>query len=99
MKKHGMTEDMDDDVVTVHGSQGREWDVVIFSVTDSFQEAFLTNSRRPESLKLLNTAVSRARKTLILVGDAADWKHRPGQLLSELFGIAVPAEKNFGTEW
>ena len=99
MKKHGLTEDMDDDVVTVHGSQGREWDVVIFSVTDSFEEAFLTNSRRPESLKLLNTAVSRARKTLILVGDVADWKRRPGQLLSELLGIAVPAEKDLGNEW
>ena len=99
MKKHGLTEDMDDDVVTVHGSQGREWDVVIFSVTDSFEEAFLTNSRRPESLKLLNTAVSRARKTLILVGDVANWKRRPGQLLSELIGIAMPAEKDFGTEW
>ena len=90
MKKHGMTEDMDDDIVTVHGSQGREWDAVIFSVTDSFEEAFLTNSRRMESLKLLNTAVSRARKTLILVGDVSDWKRRPGQLLSELFSIAEP---------
>ena len=98
MKKHGLTEDMDDDVVTVHGSQGREWDVVIFSVTDSFQEAFLTNSRRLESLKQLNTAVSRARKMLILVGDVSDWKRRPGQLLSELFGIAVTAEKDLGNE-
>ena len=95
MKKHGITEDMDDDIVTVHGSQGREWDVVILSVTDSFDESFLTNSRRPESLKLLNTAVSRARKTLILVGDAADWSRRPGQLLSELFGIAKPAALSF----
>ena len=72
---------------------------MIFSVTDSFEEAFLTNSRRPENLKLLNTAVSRARKTLILVGDVANWKRRPGQLLSELIGIAVPAEKDVGTEW
>ena len=91
MKKHGMTEDMDDDIVTVHGSQGREWDVVVFSVTDSFGEVFLTDSRRPESLKLLNTAVSRARKMLVLVGDVSDWKRRPGQLLSELFSIASPA--------
>ena len=74
MKKHGITEDMDDDIVTVHGSQGREWDVVIFSV-------------------------SRARKTLILVGDAAEWKRRPGQLLSELFEIAEPAGKDLGSEW
>ena len=97
LKKHGMTEDMDDDIVTVHGSQGREWDVVIFSVTDSYREAFLTDSRRPESLKLLNTAVSRARKLLILVGDVSDWKRRPGQLLSELFEIASPAGKE--TDW
>ena len=94
MKKHGLSEDMDDDIVTVHSSQGREWDVVIFSVTDSFQEAFLTDSRRPESLRLLNTAVSRARKLLILVGDAADWQRRPGQLLSELLRLASPAEKD-----
>ncbi len=98
MKKHGMTEDMDDDIVTVHGSQGREWDVVIFSVTDSFAEAFLTDSRRPESLKLLNTAVSRARRTLILVGDVSDWNRRPGQLLSELFSIASPAGYDLGMD-
>ena len=48
--------------------------------------------------KALLSAVPLSSR-LILVGDAADWKHRPGQLLSELFGIAVPAEMNFGTEW
>ena len=33
---------------------------------------------------------------LILVGDAAEWKRRPGQLLSELFEIAEPAGKDLG---
>lgn len=97
-RRHGITEDMDDDIVTVHGSQGREWDIVLFCVTDSFSEAFLTNSHRLESLRLINTAVSRARKKLILIGDSGDWARRPGQLVSELFGIAekIDAGEEFG---
>ena len=88
MKKYGRPDDMDDDVVTVHRSQGREWDVVLFSVTDSFDEKWSTNSARPDALKLINTAVSRARKLLILVGDAADWMKRDGQLITDLFRAA-----------
>lgn len=97
LKKAGLEEDLEDDVVTVHRSQGREWDVVLFSVTDSFDEKWYTNSARPEALKLLNTAVSRARKLLILVGDAPDWMMRGGQLLSDLFRAAeeVPPQTRF----
>ena len=80
-------EDMEDDIVTVHQSQGREWDIVLFSVTDCFDEMYFTNCRKPESLKLINTAVSRAKKMLILIGDADDWKCKPGQLISELFAV------------
>ena len=88
LREIGYDGDMSDDIVTVHGSQGREWDIVLFCVTDRFDESFLTNSRRPESLKLINTAVSRARKKLILIGDSASWRNRNGQILSELFAIA-----------
>ena len=88
MKKYDHTEDMDDDVITVHRSQGREWDVVLFSVTDAFDEKFYSDSSRPDSLKLINTAVSRAKKMLILVGDADDWKNRNGQLIADLFRVA-----------
>lgn len=80
-------EDMEDDIVTVHQSQGREWDIVLFSITDCFDEMFFTNSQRSESLKLINTAVSRAKKMLILIGDAEDWKWKSGQLISELFAV------------
>ena len=98
MRKYERTEDMDDDVVTVHRSQGREWDVVLFSVTDSFEEAYFTNSNRADSLKLINTAVSRAKKMLILVGDAADWKTRQGQLISDLFRVAEEMDPEIGLE-
>ena len=87
-------EDMEDDIVTVHQSQGREWDIVLFSVTDSFDESFFTNSRYPETLKLINTAVSRAKKTLILIGDADSWKGQNGQMISELFAVGTEIPEN-----
>lgn len=82
-------EDMEDDIVTVHQSQGREWDIVLFSVTDAFDEMYFTNSRKPEALKLINTAVSRAKKMLVLIGDADDWKGKNGQMISELFAVGT----------
>ncbi len=88
MKKYERMEDMEDDVLNVHRSQGREWDVVIYSIVDSFDERFFSDSTRPDSLKLINTAVSRAKKVLILVGDADDWRDRDGQLISDLFRVA-----------
>ena len=88
MNKYERTEDMDDDVVTVHRSQGREWDVVLFSITDAYEEKWSTDSNRPDALKLINTAVSRAKKMLVLIGDADDWKNRQGQLISDLFRVA-----------
>lgn len=88
MDKYERTEELDDDVITVHRSQGREWDVVLFSITDSFDEKWLTNSNRTDALKLINTAVSRAKKLLILVGDIDDWKDRSGQLISDLIRVA-----------
>ena len=60
---------------------------MLFSLTDCFEEMHFTNSLNRESLKLINTAVSRARKMLILVGDADNWKGKPGQLISELFAV------------
>ena len=97
MKKYDRTEDMEDDVLNVHRSQGREWDVVLFSVTDTYDEMWSTNSFRPDALKLINTAVSRAKKMLILIGDADDWKPRNGQLIADLFRVAeeVSPEINF----
>ena len=94
MKKYKMEdEDMEDDIVTVHRSQGREWDIVLFSVTDAFNEKHFTDTvRNPHAKKLINTAVSRAKKMLVLVGDAEDWKGKTGQLLSELFAVGKEIE-------
>ncbi len=91
LKKYKMEDDdMEDDIVTVHQSQGREWDIVLFSVTDCFNEAHFTDTiHTPQALKLINTAVSRAKKMLILVGDADDWKGKNGQLISELFAVGT----------
>jgi len=83
-------EDMEDDIVTVHQSQGREWDIVLFSVTDCFDEAHFTDTVRvPEALKLVNTAISRAKKMLILIGDAESWRKKNGQIISELFAVGT----------
>ena len=91
LKKHHMEdEDMEDDIVTVHQSQGREWDIVLFSITDRFDEKHFTDTlRNPQALRLINTAVSRARKMLVLIGDEDDWKGRGGQLISELFAVST----------
>lgn len=90
MKKYHIEDDMEDDIVTVHRSQGREWDIVLFSVTDCFDEKHFTDTvRLPEAMMLINTAVSRARKILVLVGDAEDWKGKPGYLISELFAVGT----------
>ena len=75
-------------IMTVHGSQGREWDTVIISVTDTSDKWFV-DSLNPASrgLNLVNTAVSRARKELIIVCDSNYWKYQTNQLLSDLIRI------------
>lgn len=75
-------------ILTVHGSQGREWDTVIVSVADTSDKWFV-DSLNPASrgLNLVNTAVSRARKELIIVCDTEYWRHQHGQLISDLVRI------------
>ena len=75
-------------ILTVHKSQGREWDYVIFSICDT-DDAYFVDSTKPHThgLNLLNTAVSRTRKGLILVGDIKYWSQQPNQLLSALVRI------------
>lgn len=72
-------------ILTVHGSQGREWDTVILSIVDTSDKWFV-DSRIPISkgLNLLNTAVSRAKRRLIIVCDSRYWKSQNGQLVTDL---------------
>ena len=65
--------------MTIHKSQGQEWDTVILSTVDTFMAS---NSR------LINTAVSRAKKHLVVVCDAKEWKLHPKQLLTKIISIA-----------
>lgn len=72
-------------IMTVHKSQGREWDTVILSVSDTY-DMWFTDSTNNQSngLNLLNTAVSRAKKNLVIVCDINFWKYQRGQLISGL---------------
>ena len=81
-----------DEVYTIHRSQGREWDTVLLSVVDGAQYHFMMDSSIPKvhAQQNINTAVSRARKRLILVCDAEFWLHHPEQFLAALLRIAQP---------
>lgn len=76
------------DILTVHGSQGREWNTVILSVVDSTNKWF-TNSLNHKSngKKVINTAVSRAKNKLIIVCDSEHWKTQHKQLIGQLIEI------------
>ena len=68
-------------VFTIHGSQGREWDNVILSVVATSSHCFLTP-------RLINTAVSRAKKNLFIVCDAEYWQAHDEHLIGGLVSIA-----------
>lgn len=72
-------------ILTVHKSQGREWDTVILSVVDT-SDKWLVDTTIPISkgLNLVNTAVSRAKRNLIIVCDKNYWAGQKGQLITEL---------------
>jgi len=79
------------EVLNVHQAQGREWDWALFSVADTGNleknSPWLTDDGKPgnESLALLNTAFSRARRHLRFFVDAEFWEARmPGRLLEKI---------------
>ncbi len=81
---------------TVHKAQGREWDTVIFSVVDDGKpgrEPWFTDflNSQADADKLLNTALSRAKKELIMICNVNYWLNRPDascQLISQLIRLA-----------
>ncbi|MFT6407884.1 MAG: hypothetical protein ACJAQ6_001300 [Arenicella sp.] len=79
-----------DRLLTVHKSQGREWHTVIYSVCDIGNGAspWFTDSTNSLSggLSNVNTAVSRAKKHLIIVCDSHAWEAKSNQLISGLIG-------------
>lgn len=83
-------------VMTVHKSQGQEWDTVILSVTDT-KNMFFTDTLNPltKGLQLINTAVSRAKKRLVIVCDAGFWKKADGQMIKDLIDISKTVNNIF----
>ena len=71
--------------MTIHKSQGSEWETVIISVADTSNMWFTnTQKRQTRALELINTAVSRAKHDLIIVCDYAYWIRQNNQLITEL---------------
>jgi superfamily I DNA/RNA helicase len=76
-------------LMTIHKSQGSEWETVIISIADTTNMWFTnTQNRRTRALELINTAVSRARNELIIVCDYAYWMNQKSQLITELLKCA-----------
>ena len=81
-------------ILTIHKSQGREWNSVILSVVDGRTiKPWFTDSTDPisQGMQVLNTAISRAKKKLIIVCDANYWLARhdaENQLISNLINIS-----------
>ena len=73
-----------DNALTIHSSQGQEWETVFISVVATTAHGFLTH-------RLINTAVSRAQKKLILVCDANYWSGCKEHIIGGLVDIAKPA--------
>lgn len=74
-------------VYTIHGSQGREWDTVLLSVVDTTNKWFTDSNK---FIKVINTAVSRARNKLIIVCDYNYWQTQHKQLIGKIVSIAEP---------
>lgn len=69
-------------VFTIHGSQGREFDNVIFSPV--ILHFHLTDSTKAQALFALNVAISRIKKRLFIVCDYAFWNKAQNQLISSI---------------
>ncbi len=82
-------ESKDDNILTIHTSQGREWDDVIISVTDTHPFGF-TDSTKALGRCVLNTAISRARKRIIIVCNKEKWlRFKDTQLIGKLVASAT----------
>ncbi|MEO2071315.1 MAG: AAA domain-containing protein [Zunongwangia sp.] len=80
-------------ILTVHKSQGQEWDTVIYSVCDisNGKKPWFTDSTNAMSsgLNNINTAISRTKKQLIIVCDKDSWLFIKGQLINGILEVAT----------
>lgn len=79
-----------DNILTVHKSQGREWDTVILSVSDPGSSdkklplRLTSTIDKSSGKRVINTAVSRAKKKLVIVCDKKFWSEKEGELIGKL---------------
>lgn len=96
-KMYGIQEDK---VLTIHSAQGREWDTVIISVCDGTAcdeekpPRFTSTEWNGGNVgkKVMNTAITRAKKHLILVCDCKYWSGRSNELISDIIKDAPRLE-------
>lgn len=83
----------DEKIFTVHKSQGREWDIVLYSVCDigNGKSPWFTDSNLEKSngLNNINTAVSRAKKQLVIFCSYNQWIRKKNQLICGLIESAT----------
>ena len=66
---------------------------MIFSVANASPHWFTdTGNQASKGLNVINTAVSRAKKELIIVCNKENWGNWPGQLLHGLVSVAEEVE-------
>ena len=82
-----------ENILTVHRSQGREWDTVILSIVDGHSPYF-ANSHLQIGKCLLNTAISRAKQRLVIVCDTMIWEQMSNQLVHELINCGSNMQHN-----
>lgn len=89
LSKRIKSADTSGQIMTVHASQGREFDTIILSVVDTSRKYYV-NSSISVGKSVINTAVSRAKNQLILVLDADYWYTQKNQMIGHLLHIASP---------
>lgn len=82
-------------ILTIHKSQGKEWETVIISVTDCklirpFFTDFEISNKFKTSGQVLNTALSRAKSRLILVCDYNFWINQNNQFITRVLEESTP---------
>jgi hypothetical protein len=84
-----------ENIMTIHKSQGSEWNTVIFSVVDDSyfgkRKMFFTNSLNEnfKSLNLINTVVSRTKRKLIIIANEDFWlAQKDSQLIGNMINIS-----------
>ena len=79
-------------IMTVHASQGQEYDTIFLSVVDT-SDMYFTDSNQPKGKRVINTAISRAKKRLVIACDQKFWSSREDQLISKLIAAGRPYNK------